>query len=183
MSKDKQLNNRIKQHIVTWCCDHRANLVAKDTSTEDDMETLNSVNLRLFDFVNASARINDLFKSLQVTTGEVSELKDALEMGDRPMHRWESSLKFYSTIMKLPFSIETLIREVLNRGWANNAKLTNVYAAHWLKEKYPRDEYLMFVAMQYDFISEVVHFINDNLPGKVLSIKHFITGFLIKKNQ
>ena len=63
MSKDKQVNKRIQQHnpkcIPIWCCDHRANLVAKDASTDDNMETLNSVNLKVFDLVNASARIND----------------------------------------------------------------------------------------------------------------------------
>ena len=89
-----------------------------------------TVKLKLFDLINASARVNNLFKQIQVTTGEVSCVKDVIEVGNRPMHRWESSFKFYSTILKLPLSIETLIREVLNRGWANNAKLTNIYAAH-----------------------------------------------------
>ena len=104
---------------------------------------------------------NALFKQIQVTTGEVDSAKNVRELTDRPMHRWESALKFYSTILKLLLTLETLIREILNRGWANNAKLTHVYAAHWLKNNYPRDEYLMFAAIQYDFITEIVHFIKN----------------------
>ena len=65
ISKDKQLSQRIKQHnprcVVTWCCDHRANLVAKDASSADEMVTLYDVNNKLYDFVNSSARVSDLF--------------------------------------------------------------------------------------------------------------------------
>ena len=120
-------------------------------------ETLNSVNVKLYDLVNASARVNQLFKEVQAMTGDVDG--EPLELGNRPMHRWESTQKFYSTVKKLALSLETFIRELLNRGWANDAKLTNIYAAHWLREKFPTDDYMMFLAIQLDFVSEVVHFI------------------------
>ena len=94
------------------------------------------------------------------TTGDVEEGKQ-LEIGNCPMHRWESTLKFYDSVKKLSLSLETFIQELLNRGWANDAKLPTTYAANWLKDKYPTDEYMMFVAIQSDFVSEVVHFIKN----------------------
>ena len=75
ISKEKQLNKRILQHnprcIVTWCCDHRANLVAKDSIEVHQYETLHNVSVKLYELVNSSARVNHLFKQVQVITGKL----------------------------------------------------------------------------------------------------------------
>ena len=77
ISKEKQLNKRILQHnprcIVTWCCDHRANLVAKDSIEAHQYETLHNVSVKLYELVNSSARVNQLFKQVQVMTGKLSK--------------------------------------------------------------------------------------------------------------
>ena len=117
--------------------------------------------MRDCDLVNASARINDVFKATQVAVGYVEKAKDVIELGNRPMFRWESSLKFYRTVKKLAISLEAFINDIIGRGWANDAKLTNVYAAHWLSEKFATADYMMFMSIQIDFLGEVVGFIKN----------------------
>ena len=50
-------------------------------------EELYSVSERLYDLVNASARVNDVFKATQVAVGDVEKGEDVIELGNRPMFR------------------------------------------------------------------------------------------------
>ena len=136
-------------------------MVAKDTIEAERYETLYSINVKLFDLANASARINQLFKGSQIATGDVTSESEVLEMGSRPMHRWESTLKFYNTVIRLALSLETFMNDIITRGWAKDAKLTNIYAVHWLKVRFPTADYMMFASIQMDFVSVVLSFIKN----------------------
>ena len=64
----------------------------------DHLKECHQISLKLFDLINASPKFTDLFKECQVSTGEANQFKarKPVEICDRPMHRWESTLKGYA---------------------------------------------------------------------------------------
>ena len=53
--------------------DHRANRIAKDSIEAHRYETLHNVIVKLYELVNSSTRLNQLFKQVQVMTGKLSK--------------------------------------------------------------------------------------------------------------
>ena len=128
----------------------------------------------MFDLINASPKFTDLFKECQVLTGDARQFKAGkpVEMCDRPMHRWESTLKFNSKLLKLALSIESFLAEVKERGWANNPNQSTIYPANWLSRKFPTPEFLLAIAIETDMLEVLVIFMKqteyaDNDPASV----------------
>ena len=168
ISKNKMINRRVLQYnprcIVNWCGDHRASLVAGDALKGDKRHNeAHDVSLKLYDLVNASARFSEQFKTCQENTGEFVQFKSgkAVELGDRPMNRWESSLKFNSKLLKLLRSVESFMAVIIQRKWATNAKNSHTYAVHWLSKHFTKPKYLVTMATETDILEVLVTFIKE----------------------
>ena len=106
VSKKKMINKRVLEYnprcLAHWCGDHRASLVAGDTLKEDDRhKESHNISLKVYDLVNASSRFSEQFEVCQVNCGDAVQFKGgkAVKLGDKPMHRWESTLKFNSKLL------------------------------------------------------------------------------------
>ena len=148
ISKVKMISKRIPEYnptcIVVHCGNHCANFVVEDSLKHSDhLKECHQISLKLFDLINASPKFTDLFKECQVSTGEANQFKAGkpVEIYDRPMRRWESTLKFNSKLIKLALSIESFLAEVKERNWADNPNQSTIYPARWLSRKFPTPEY------------------------------------------
>ena len=167
ISKDKMINKRVlacnPRTIVTWCADHRVNLTISDGLADERIQECYDVCVKLFDLTNASSRTEDLFLRCQESTGESSQFKakNAVCLGDRPMHRWESSQKFNTKVMKLILSVEAYLAEIKVQKIANNAKQTKIYPAHYIARKFMKPYFLVTLAMETDVLDILVSFIKN----------------------
>ena len=168
ISKNLMINRRAQEYnpriIVNWCGDHRASLVAGDALKGDMRHSeAHDVSLKVYDLVNASARFSDQFKTCQENTGEAVQFKagKAVEISDRPMNRWESTLKFNSKTLKLLRSIESFMAVIIQRKWATNAKNSHTYAVHWLSKRFTKPKYLITMATETDILEILVTFIKE----------------------
>jgi hypothetical protein len=167
ISKDKMINKRVlacnPRTIVTWCADHRVNLTIGDGLANERVQECHDVCVKFFDLVNASSRTEDLFLRCQESTGESQQFKanKPVCLGDRPMHRWESSQKFNTKLMKLLLTVEAYLAEIKARNIANNAKLTKIYTAHYIAKKFMKPYFLMTLAMETDVLDILVSFIKN----------------------
>lgn len=167
ISKDKMINKRVlacnPRTIVTWCADHRVNLTIGDGLANKRVQEFHDVCVKLYDLVNASSRTEDLFLRCQESTGESQQFKanKPVCLGDRPMHRWESSLKFNTKLMKLLLTVEAYLAEIKVRNIANNAKLTKIYTAHYIAKKFMKPYFLITLAMETDLLDILVSFIKN----------------------
>ena len=162
---DKQMiNMRILEYnprcIVIWCGAHRCALVSKDVLDESRHEMVHTVCMKFFDLVNASPRFDDLFKKSQIHTQEASQFKanKPVALCDRPMHRWESTLKFYLKLEKVLLSVENFLAEIDEQGMAKDPKRTHIFPHHYIKRKITTDEFLITMAVDIDVLKILVNF-------------------------
>ena len=82
-------------------------------------------------------------------------------MSSKPMHRWESTLKFDLNCEKLFLSTETFLAEVHERRWATNAKQTKIFPANYLMQQFPKDEFLVTISIKTDVLEVFIHFVKN----------------------
>ena len=168
ISKDKMVNKRILKYnprsITNWCGSHKSALVSNDVlKASHRHEEAHNIREKLFDLVNASPKFEDLFKESQLQTFESKVFKGGqpVVMSDRPMHRWESTLKFDLKLERLLLSTENFLSEIESRGWAKDAKQKKIYPANFLMKKFPTDEFLVTMAVETDVLEILIHFVKN----------------------
>ena len=165
ISTVKIINKHILEYnprcTVIHCGNHHANLVVEDSIKHSKrLKECHQISLKLFDLINASPMVTDLFKECQVSTGDACQFKAGkpVRMCDRPVHRWESTLKFNSKLLKLALSIESFLAKIKERGWANNPNQSTIYPANRLSRKFPKPEFLLAIAIETDMLEVLVNF-------------------------
>ena len=100
----------------------------------------------------------------QTNTEECRQFKGgkAVTLGNRPMHRWESTWKFYAKVEKVLLSIENFLAEIDSRGWAKDAKQTSIYPANYLMQKFPSEQYLITMAAEMDILDILIVFVKKS---------------------
>ena len=168
ISKDLMVNKRVLAHnprcITNWCGSHKSALVSVDVMKECDRhDDAHTIREKLFDLVNASPKFEDLFKRCQVHTHEAEQFKDkeAVGLGDKPMHRWESTQRFNLKLSRLLLSTETFLAEIQERRWATKAKQKKIYPANYLKNNFAKDEFLITMAIETDVLEVLIHFVRN----------------------
>ena len=168
ISKHLMVNRRVLKYnqrcITNWCGSHKSALVSNDVLNSNSRhEEAHNIREKLFDLVNASPKFEDLFKECQRHTFESKVFKDEepVVMSNRPMHRWESTLKFDLNLEKLLLSTENFLSEVHERRWATNANQTKIYPANYLMKKFPKDEFLVTMAIETDVLEVLIHFVKN----------------------
>lgn len=166
ISKALMINKRVLEFnprcIVSHCGSHKTALVSNDSIKQNARhQNAHEISCKLFDLVNASPKFEDLFKQCQVQTQESKQFKSnkPVTLSDRPMNRWESTLKFNRKILKLLLSIESFLAEIKERRWAENAKQTQIFPANYLRKKFPKVKYLLTIATETDILEILVGFI------------------------
>ena len=148
--KVQMVNKRILEYNPRWqvihCGCHWVALVCSHSTKENDRHAeAHNVSCKLFDLENASRKFEVLFKECHIQTGEAQAWKggEPVALSDRPMHRWESTLKFERKILKL----------------LQSNKQTTIYPANWLRKKFPHVNYLVTLAVEADILEILVNFI------------------------
>ena len=113
--------------------------------------------------MNASSKFETLFKECHIQTGEAQAWKggEPVALSDRPMHNWESTLKFERKILKLLQSTEAFVAEIKERGWVKNSKQTTIYPANWLRKKFIQVSHLVTLAGEADILEILDNFIQQ----------------------
>ena len=84
---------------------------------------------------------------------------EPVALSDRPMDRWESTLK----LMKNPAAAtisKDFFAEIMERGWAKNPKQTTIYHVNWLRKKIHYVDYLVTLAVEADVLEILMKFIH-----------------------
>ena len=115
---------------------------------------------KLHDLVNASTRLEDLFKKSQLQIQEANQFKGNKPTAfcDQPMHQWDSTLKFYTKLEKLLLLVENFLAEIDEQGLAKSPQQTLIYPAHFIKKNIIKEELLITIATEIDVLEKFVHF-------------------------
>lgn len=118
ISEVKMINKRVLEFNprcqVHWCGGHRTALVFNDALKQSEVHMMiHTVCVKLHDLVNVSPKFEDLSKRSQEQTQEANQFKNKkpVVMSQHPMHRRESSLRFYWKREKLFLSAENFLQK------------------------------------------------------------------------
>ena len=174
-SKDLQVNQRLKKHNPRCedhvCAPHTAHLsishVIKGTKTIPCDEFLNwGLDLlnKLHDLGKSSARVNDLFITTQINTGENRQWphlgpNKGKSLGSRAMHRWESLLDLVVLFLQLPPTLEGWLAALIHVGWADEEHRKALGTVRYLRDKALTVKFYLYLSAQKDILEALIKFI------------------------
>ena len=122
------------------------------------------VSKKLHDITVASCQVDQLFKDSQRETGENTNFKSnkPVQIGGRPMFRWESSLFFCKRIVKLLESIVKLMEKMIELKLCNDPKHPIMYSVNYVISKVKGADFWSNVGWQIDTLTPLVKFIVSN---------------------
>ena len=191
-SKNLQIDQRIKFQnpycISIHCACHSGQLCISRMHTEVSREShelserqLKMMNLegqsvqtwinlgievakKFHDIAVASCQVDQIFKDSQLVTGENEKFKSgkAVQMGGRPMFRWESALNFCKKMVKLMDSSVRLLEQMIALKLCNDPKHPIMYSVNYVIRKVKGADFWSNIGWQIDTLTPLVKFIVSN---------------------
>ena len=189
LSKNLQINQRIKYHnphcTSIWCACHSGQLSVTRLHAEAGKESqplserqLDMMNLdgqslstwidqgceytkKIHDIITASCQVDKIFKDSQDSTGEAKQFKNdkAVQVGGRPMHRWESDYHACVRISKIQQSIMVTMESMISKGLCSDPQRTIMYSMRNVLKVIKDAEFWANVKWREDVLSALVKYI------------------------
>jgi hypothetical protein len=191
-SKNLQIDQRIKFHnphcISIHCACHSGQLCISRLHAEASREShemtdrqLTMMNLdgqsvqtwidrgievskKLHDITVASCQVDQIFKDAQQETGENNNFKGrkSVQIGGKPMFRWESCLFFCRKLVKLLESVVRMLEKMSALGLCNDPKHPIMYSVNYVIKKVKSADFWSNIGWQIDTLTPLVKFIVSN---------------------